>query len=318
MLNRVGARVRISIGWVTMVCHLVAVPIWAKDVVLADWAVPFQVKLPPVSKAIISEVDDLWATLSDDRHSGIESGFPPDDEYFKAARRLVELRDQGDQALLWQYVKAPEPGIAYGPHMRRRNQILWALEENPGMVQWVLPIARARASWLANKMASSRDILNPDALELSQILSYYYAQGELDDIKTVDAFWLSAVNAGFAGEVYRPQTLEQQLPQIERVKARAKRNSHAHWQWLAMRLIGKGQLDRSVLANDPNYAKQLERMDAYKKSAQTILPHQNTAAALKPDAATTGESYSRSPLAWLLVVLAATVGAVWVFLRKTK
>lgn len=288
-------------------------PIEAKDFALADWAVPIQNQLPPVSKEIISEVDDLLAIMNDERHGSFEGGIPYDDIFYRAARQMVELRDLGEHALLWQYVKAPEPGVGMGQLAMSRNQILRAIEYNPDMVPWVLPLARARVDSLAKKMQAQRGFMPSDSNELVDIKRYFYSQGELKDIKSVDDIFASAVANGYVrGDSRIEQTMEEQMPQIERVKARVRKAASPHWKLIAQGLIADGKLDKSFLSADVGVTKGSSSGDNLPQMRPSSAPKTTTQPAEVP------QLESKSWLMWLLVVIMATAGAVWVFLRKSK
>lgn len=226
----------------------------AAPIPLPDWVKPMESSLPPVSPEVIAEVDDILAF----RDLNLERRHQPGiaEQSIQKACRLAELQDQGDQALIWQYLKATT-GFSY-PVM----PFLMRYQGDRELATWLLPLVRFRMDWLETALYD--DALKKQAgwavqgSELPDIERYLCSQGEFSDLEKLNRLVEAAAKAGFKSSYYlemkkwpKYHWLQLQIKAMQDARGQIKDNSTPHWQSNARYLISEGILTEDALKPRP-------------------------------------------------------------------
>ncbi len=286
-------------------------PLWADPIAIPQWARPVEDQLPKLSPAIISEVDDLFKIMEDERHSGNDSGRPSDAEYLKASLRLVDLREQADQAMIWRYLKEQtgpnaSPALALKKAALRREGLLMRLRDDPNLPQWLLPLIRERMKWLKS-LLQSHQIDGADAVtEISGIASYLYRHGEISDIETLEQLIAMGESGGFFGDFFRGRkAVNELIPGMRQSRAKAQSGVMPYWRSVALSLVARKLVDKNSLD-----------LDHHMITPSTIEPslspsHANTVAPQESSPSTVATPASKAVLG--VLALAAIVLLLLIF-----
>jgi|GEM_PF-7122382 len=236
----------------------------ASPVPLPDWVKPIESSLPKLQPGVISEVDDIWTILAQNAESHQY------DTKMKAqiqsySRWFVELQEQADQALIWQYLK--ETTLPYaGP------QTLNRLKHDRDLAAWLLPIVRFRVEWLKRAIndpgqrRGAKDVLG--SFEIFDISSYLYHQGEFSDIKDLNIIAVEAAKLNFKSEFsvgINPsdrlgyhRLLQTQIKGMQEARNRSDQKSEPYWRTLASNMVSGGVLNQDSLKPKPKAQYQSE------------------------------------------------------------
>ena len=222
----------------------------AAPIRLPDWIKPIKSALPRLSPEVISEVDEIRTFIGHnaERYSPevitkIDSGL----------RRLVELQEQGDQAEIWQYLKATN-----SPYP---DQTLIRLGWNRDLAAWLLHIVRFRVAWLKQAIydpeleKNIKDIFRNG--EIDDIEYYFYQQGEFSDIENLNLLVDEAVKLklksrstpGFQSS--DQNKLQAQVKTMQEARNRPEQQTEYGWKLTARSLIEKGVLTAAALKPRP-------------------------------------------------------------------
>lgn len=225
---------------------------------LPDWVKPMESSLPRLSPEVISEVDEIRAFAID--NNGNYS--PPVIAQSESnQRRYVHLREQADQAMIWQYLKATS-----GPY--KDTRILHQLGEDRGLAAWLLPIVRFRVEWLEQSMRDpqKRKYLENvfHSFEILDIQNYLFNQGEYSDIENLNLL-VENLNllvdvsrkpkfeseAGAGKKFVDPGFLQEQVQAMQQARIQSERQNQPFWRLVASHLIERGVLDADALEPRP-------------------------------------------------------------------
>ena len=226
----------------------------AAPIPLPDWVKPMESSLPPVSPELVAEVDDILAF----RDLNLERRHQPGiaEQLIQKACRLAELQDQGDQALIWQYLKATTDfNYPVMPFLMR-------YQGDRALAAWLLPVIRFRMEWLetalydgASKKQSGWAV---QGSELPDIERYLCSQGEFSDLEKLNRLVQAAAKAGFKSSYYlemkkwpKYHWLQLQIKAMQDARDQIKDNSTPYWQGNARYLISEGILTEEALKPRP-------------------------------------------------------------------
>ena len=161
--------------------------------------------------------------------------------------------------MVWQYLKEPpiEPaptpedlrneevvGIIAHIKGQYRGNLLLKLSIDPSLAKWLLPLIRQRMKWMTGEIERGRTAASVSMSEFSGIQVYFYRQGTVADLASLEALFDQVLKAGFLkGELSKREPLEQHLLAMDEAKADMKRHGHPYWQSSAFYLEGHGLLD---------------------------------------------------------------------------
>ncbi len=216
----------------------------AAPVPLPDWVKPIESTLPKVSPEVISEVDEICyfsAMNADHRHRP-----ELDAQSERNARRLAELQEQADQAMIWQYLKATRD-----PY--RNDQTLMILKDDRDLAVWLLPVVRFRIEWLNRaihdlnmKKYVKEFYASP---ELLYIQLYLYSQGEFSDIEKLNILIDESVKLGFKPclDTSSQERVRQQIRDMREVRKWSEQVNEPRWKLSVRSLVEKGILNPDAL-----------------------------------------------------------------------
>jgi len=221
----------------------------AAPIPLAEWAKPLEPYLPKVPPEVISEVKGILAfqgvNFEIRERSDIKSQFE------KNERRLVELQEQGDQAIIWLYLKDTGiPGANSG--------WLSLVHCNRPLAAWLLPVIRFRIEWFKQAIHDPKWRKYIQRIyrntELSDIEGYLAAQGEFSDIENLNILTDESAKLGFELDFNSgiKSSIAEQVKSMKETRELVERfHDRPNWQGRAQNLIEKGILDADALTPRP-------------------------------------------------------------------
>ena len=266
--------------------------------------------LPPVPATAITTMKDALPLLRSEHVMGEARS----DQYWKAARNVLELGEQAGLALVWVYAEDGSPSSEIELHEfgRTRERILGALDRDPVVTKWMLPLFRARIDWVRDNLKNGR---------INDIPFTY------DDLNGMEGYLIVHGTAADLDNIHRL------TEEIRHSKAEWARNMwplEGTSEERAARDAERRTLGRSVPIPFYQEYKWCENhLGPVKIVANPTddLPTQNgrqnrTANEQERNQGTHATSTIAEPrrswLVWLLVVIAGTVGVMWLVLRKSK
>jgi hypothetical protein len=281
----------------------------AAPISLPNWAQQIESSVPKLSPEVISEVDEIITFLAQNAETfRYDSKIAAQRESYR--RRFVELQDQADQAMIWQYFKATS-GRYRGPGP------LSSLQQNPELATWLLPIVRHRIDWL------KQAIHDPEQRKYSQIVfenfeihdlySYLIRQGELSDIENLNLLVDESIKLKFKSEfglepkISDHERLQGQLKLMQERRNRSEQQAEPNWQKEARRLIAEGVLNEDALK---------PRTQAQSPSSESNSPKPLGPKNPLPETKTI-LSFLPPWMMWLFIFAASSALLRWV-LRKAK
>jgi hypothetical protein len=221
---------------------------FASPIPLPDWAKPIESSLPKLSPEVISEVDDIYEFFfaNNDRlpYPGIR------DQWNSNERRLFELREQADLAMIWQYLKATNSKYY-------NIEVLGRLANDRNLAARLLPVVRWRIEWL--KKASLDGSLElyyktyDPFFELYDTRDYLMKQGEWSDIEGLNSVKDATSKLGIPiFDVFAPMDLYDQVDAMHVARKDSEQNDGPFWQTRARWLIKEGVLSEDALKPRPS------------------------------------------------------------------
>lgn len=290
--------------------------------------------MPPVSKAVIDEMATLWPIIKPTDSDLIK---PPKPGELDGDRRVVELGDQAALAMVWLYVKDASPPAVLptdAPEIAqfKKQQAIWADGRNkeailmeliydPATIPWLLPILQARMGVFEDAV-KSRQIEDVFSFpELDWVSTYLDMHGTDHDVERGDA--LNQKIREYYNSTNRPNArppLAQRREEIDYNRQHARQMASLTFvEGYAGRIRSFAEVSK-LMAEQQAKNKKTEHPDQTAIVAPASVPSPSTKASAPMSTKATTQSQPESPswLVWLLVVIMATVAAVWVFLRKSK
>jgi hypothetical protein len=211
----------------------------AEPVTLPEWAKPIESSLPKISPDVISEVDEIyWYNVCNEEYRALPNRKA---QYQSNEMRMVELKEQAGQAMIWQYLKSTDHGGS--------PRVLSGLAKDREVAAWLMPILRFRIEWL--KKAISDDEMkgyfekHRIAWEIGEIEEYLFSQGEFSDIENLNIVHNEVFKRGAAySDRASPERIAEQIKAMEKAR---KVGDQPYWQWSAQYLISEGVLTPDVL-----------------------------------------------------------------------
>ena len=225
---------------------------FAAPIPLPDWVKPIEAALPKLPPDVISEVDEI---ITFNIGNSYDSRFRPE---VKAQiegnnQRLVELREQADQAMIWQYLKATSelyPGYQYN--------YLSRLGHDRGLAAWLLPIVRFRIEWLKKALHDPTQKQHIHYVfscsEIYDIEQYFFQQGEFSDIENLNFAEDKATELLFRGKLVwgvGHQRLQEQVKAMQEARIQSHQHDCPFWKSRAVSLIAQGVLSADALKPRP-------------------------------------------------------------------
>ena len=265
--------------------------------------------LPQVPADAVATMKEAWPMLALEI---TEDRTPPPEPFWQAARRVLELGEQAGLALVWMYAEdVPLNKSDWQTAARQRARLLSALDRDVVASKWLLPILRAKIDWVRENMAAGQLNKTPFTLDdLDSIKGYLIVQGSPSDLENVDRLTeeLRQSDAEWARNMWPLLGTPE-----ERAAADAQRRAQARttlipfyqrYKWCEKRL---GPV-KSAGATNVNYP------------APNLPDAQRSPRASHSEATTSESSQTTSRLwiAWLLAIVAALGGTVWLVARKSS
>jgi hypothetical protein len=218
----------------------------ASPIPLPEWAKPLEPFLPKVPPEVISEVKRIRWIQSDHSEDGQRPEIKAQNERFE---RIVELREQGDQALIWVYLQDTAEPYTYVDWLSRAGC-------DRDLAAWLLPVVRFRIEWFKKALHApgQKTYLEATDREIRDIEQYLFYQGEFSDIENLNAFTDEAkklgINLGYATSGQR--RLQDQVRDMQNTRKRIEQYSDAPlWHGDARILIEQGLLTADALNPQP-------------------------------------------------------------------
>ncbi len=294
----------LSVLWGFFATNSPAVP-----VPLPDWVRPIESSLTKVTPEVVSEVDDIYLSILrnteycelPDRTAKIRSN----------VTRLVELREQADLAMIWQYLKFT---MGEGP---KRPWVLDRLKKDRDLAAWILPILRFRMELFEQAIGEQRlkefflsqkgDVRD----ELGQIHRYMINQGEQSDIEILYRIYEECFKIGYF-KSSASDSLPDNLKEMEEVRKLGDQADLPYWLSEAQHWISFGVLTADILKNAPPASNSNGGINHPKP----LGPRQPLSQGPKPRSDGNQEPWTpRYWPIWILIGLAAA-GLLWLLVKR--
>ncbi len=288
--------------------EFLATPSPAKPVSLPDWVKPIESSLPNVTPEVISEVDDIYRSIAKNIDEAL---LPYRIEIIRSnVTRLVELREQADLAMIWQYLKFT---MGEGP---KWPLILDTIQKDRDVAAWLLPILRFRMELFQQAIGEQRlkefflsqkgDVDS----EIGQIRSYLIYQGERSDIENLYRICEEFSKIGYNFYPYSKR-LPDHLKDMEEVRKLGDQADQPYWQSEAQSWISRGTLTNDVLKTSP-----APNTSGSSNHPKRLGPRQPLSQSPKPRSDEIQEPWTpRYWPIWVLIGLAAA-GLLWLLLKR--
>jgi len=224
----------------------------AAPVPLPDWVKPIESSLPKLPADVISEVDEIITFM--ERYAEDLNFYEPNikSQWKSYSLRFVNLQEQADQAMIWQYLKATG------------GQYTWALGRlgrDRDLAVWLLPVVRFRVEWLkiALRDPGQRRYVERalNGNEIYDIEDYFFKQGEFSDIENFTLLVDEAIKQNFkinptltSLSSFR-ERLQSQVKAMQEARNRSEQQAGPYWLSSASRLITEGVITADADALKP-------------------------------------------------------------------
>jgi hypothetical protein len=284
--------------------------------------------LPPVSPEARSKIKELYEEM---RANAPEPGalnptLSP--AYIKAASSLVALGSQVGQSLIWEYIIEPEvvdpqkmgssnadnfnaaQRVMVSQNGNAKRDVLMRLRDDPELSRWLLPLLRRRMEWFETAIDENRIFEVISTSEVAGIEGYLYAHGTPPDVATLNRIVARLREVGF-----EENTLKVWLHPDEQSRwiARAKENLAMHSSPFYMGLVRYLESHR-IHVNPPNSGNSTQAPTPPTPS-NSQAPDNAPISALNSNQ---NEPTSSTPWSFIVVMIVAAIGLLWLVLKKRK
>jgi hypothetical protein len=273
------------------------------------WLADAKELLPAVSDATIEEMRSLHAEIREVPEMG-----PIPESYYKAALRVVELRDQASLAMIHLYVEEV-PRLRWNdpPATRRPAEILRGVFLTDTVAtQWVLPLLRHRLGWIESSLRSGR--LDESGLfpeEMGAIEGYMNIRGTSEDLMRVHDLMreIAQSKTRFAKNMlYVPTESEDEKKANEHRRTSRQRHLKPYYMsFLPVLEERERELKRKGIASEIT-----TKLDALRsgKSPESKSTPTTSSPSEKPTSST--------PWSIIVVLIVAALGLLWLVLKNRK
>lgn len=275
------------------------------DLVVPSWMANRGDLLPKVSPQVMTTFKSILPhlMLSDDARDIPES-------FWSAARQVLELGENASLPFVWMYVDESVQASDVERFGKEKERILHIVSMDPIAGNWLVPIIRFRMDWVRmNLKAGTLDRIPFTADELSGMEALIIVQGTRADLENIRNLReeLRASGATVAKYVWPIEGTPEERDAADHAR-RAERRALLHpfyqeYKWCEKHL---GPVKSAALPN----SKQADTSGPPETST-TVAPSRSVGTMAAP-----GQRQPRGWLLWLLVIVGASGGAVWLFTRK--
>lgn len=273
------------------------VPVWLADA---------KELLPVVPDALIEEVRSLREGLQTMTEMG-----PIPESYYKAALRIVELRDQASLAMIHLYAEEV-PRLRWNdpPATRRPAEILRGVFLHDTVsTRWVLPLLRNRLGWIESSLRSGRlDESGVFTDELGAIEGFMNIRGTPEDLMRVHDLMreIAQTKTRLARSLlWVPTESEDEKKANEGRRTSHQRHIQPYYlKFLPILEERERELKRKGIASDIT-----TKLNSLRSSRLTEA---------KPAPTPNEEPASSTPWSIIVVLILAALGLLWLLVKKRK
>lgn len=296
---------------VSLAAALLTSPSAGAPIPLPEWAKPIESALPKITPELISEVDDYFCTIDFELY--IQPAIKA--KIRSSLMRFVELGEQADQAMIWQYFKLTEgaglpAGILMNSHLGRDRNL----------ATWLLPVIRFRMELFLQAIRENRlpEFVGAETKQtggsgLGGIKEYLMRRGERSDIENLYLIYDEIFKFDQRSN-HTLQSLEDCLKEMEEGRKRREQDEGPYWKSEAERWITKGVLTEE----DFNTALRAANSNRATSHPEPLGPRKPLTGNATPTVS--ASIPGQNPWYWLLWVglSMAALGLLWLLLKRRQ